>query len=89
MNGLRAPAPAKINPVLRVLARRDDGFHELETLFQAIALSERPRTRRATDGGVARAALSIVVSDTVRPRTLKGSQGGRGCESPGPVNARV
>ena len=29
-------APAKVNLFLRVLRRRSDGFHELETLFQAI-----------------------------------------------------
>jgi 4-diphosphocytidyl-2-C-methyl-D-erythritol kinase len=29
-------APAKVNLFLRVLHRRSDGFHELETLFQAI-----------------------------------------------------
>ena len=29
-------APAKVNLFLRVSRRRSDGFHELETLFQAI-----------------------------------------------------
>lgn len=31
-------APAKVNLYLRVLHRRPDGFHELETLFQAVSL---------------------------------------------------
>jgi 4-diphosphocytidyl-2-C-methyl-D-erythritol kinase len=31
-------APAKVNLFLRVLHRRDDGYHELETLLQAISL---------------------------------------------------
>ena len=31
-------APAKINLTLRVLDRRDDGYHELDTVFQAIDL---------------------------------------------------
>jgi len=33
-------APAKINLFLRVLGRRSDGFHELETLFQAVDLCD-------------------------------------------------
>lgn len=37
---LRVEAPAKVNLLLRILARRPDGYHELETLFQAVALSD-------------------------------------------------
>lgn len=36
-------APAKVNLFLRVLDRRSDGFHELDTLFQAISLSDGVR----------------------------------------------
>jgi 4-diphosphocytidyl-2-C-methyl-D-erythritol kinase len=34
-------APAKVNLVLEVGNRRSDGFHELATVFQSIALSDR------------------------------------------------
>ncbi len=38
MTRLVADTPAKINLTLRVLDRRSDGFHELDTVFQAIDL---------------------------------------------------
>ncbi len=34
-------SPAKINWILRVPGRRDDGFHEIETIFQTISLGDR------------------------------------------------
>ena len=39
-DSLRVRAPAKVNLFLRVLARREDGFHDVETLFQAIDLCD-------------------------------------------------
>lgn len=38
---LVAWCPAKVNLALRVVARREDGYHELETWFQAIDLWDR------------------------------------------------
>lgn len=37
---VRIEAPAKINLFLRVVRRREDGYHEIETLLQAITLSD-------------------------------------------------
>ncbi len=34
------PAPAKINPFLRVLGRRDDGYHDIDTLILPITLAD-------------------------------------------------
>jgi 4-diphosphocytidyl-2-C-methyl-D-erythritol kinase len=41
MKSLRVQTPAKINLALRVLGVRQDGYHDLETLFQAIDLYDR------------------------------------------------
>lgn len=35
---IKAQAPAKINLYLRVLNKRDDGYHNIESVFQAISL---------------------------------------------------
>lgn len=37
---IRVRAPAKVNLTLRILERMDDGFHRLETLFQAVGLED-------------------------------------------------
>jgi 4-diphosphocytidyl-2-C-methyl-D-erythritol kinase len=41
MRTLHGWAPAKINLGLRVLERRDDGYHELRTILQTISLADR------------------------------------------------
>lgn len=40
MNELNLPSPAKINLFLHINARRPDGYHELQTLFQFLSLSD-------------------------------------------------
>lgn len=42
-------APAKINWMLRVLGKRPDGFHEIETIFQTISLRDRIEIRPARE----------------------------------------
>lgn len=43
------PARAKINPFLRVVRRRDDGFHEIETLILPITLADGVQAVPAED----------------------------------------
>ncbi len=38
---IQLEAPAKINLILRVLRKRDDGYHELETWMQKVSLCDR------------------------------------------------
>lgn len=37
---VRVSAPAKVNLTLRILERMEDGYHRLETLFQAVGLED-------------------------------------------------
>lgn len=46
----RVEAQAKINLYLRVLSREPSGYHQLETLFQRIALSDSIAVRRGASG---------------------------------------
>lgn len=43
-------APAKVNLYLDVLGRRDDGYHELETLFAALSWGDEVRVAVGGDG---------------------------------------
>ena len=53
--------PGKVNLGLRVLGRRDDGFHEIVTLFQAIDLADRLTIEES-------ASLTLQVDDPEVPR---------------------
>jgi 4-diphosphocytidyl-2-C-methyl-D-erythritol kinase len=59
---MRVFAPAKINLSLRVLRRRDDGFHEIETLMAPVAIRDTLDIARSNGGGIA-----FTCSDTTLP----------------------
>jgi 4-diphosphocytidyl-2-C-methyl-D-erythritol kinase len=40
-------APAKINLYLKVLSKRDDGYHQIETVFERISLADRLSVEKA------------------------------------------
>jgi 4-diphosphocytidyl-2-C-methyl-D-erythritol kinase len=52
-------APAKLNLYLEVLGRRDDGFHELETLMSPIRLFDRLEWRPALSRDAGRFSLRL------------------------------
>lgn len=47
---LGLPAPAKLNRMLHITARRSDGYHELQTLFQFLEHGDRLDMQRRRDG---------------------------------------
>ncbi|WP_347257451.1 4-(cytidine 5'-diphospho)-2-C-methyl-D-erythritol kinase [Methylocaldum sp.] len=49
---LRLPAPAKLNLMLRIVGRRDDGYHLLQTVFQFIDRCDWITLRRRSDGRI-------------------------------------
>jgi 4-diphosphocytidyl-2-C-methyl-D-erythritol kinase len=49
---VRVLAPAKVNLWLRVLGRRSDGFHDLDTLFQAVDLCDEVQVSVEAGAGV-------------------------------------
>ena len=55
-------APAKVNLSLRVLRRRDDGFHEIETLMAPIAIRDTLDIEQRDGGGI-----EFKCSDTTLP----------------------
>jgi len=50
------PAPAKLNLFLRIVGRRTDGYHELQTAFQLLDWGDSVRLRPHPDGAIRRAA---------------------------------
>jgi 4-diphosphocytidyl-2-C-methyl-D-erythritol kinase len=48
------PAPAKLNLFLRILGRRDDGYHRLQTVFQLLDWGDTVRLRTRPDGRIQR-----------------------------------
>lgn len=48
------PAPAKLNLMLRVVGRRADGYHLLQTVFRLIDYGDELRFRVRADGAIAR-----------------------------------
>lgn len=50
------PAPAKLNLFLRILGRRPDGYHRLQTVFQLLDWGDTVRLRVREDGRIQRIA---------------------------------
>lgn len=54
------PAPAKLNLFLRIVGRRNDGYHELQTVFQLLEWGDVVHLRVREDGQILRAGGGTV-----------------------------
>ena len=50
VNEIVIPSPAKINLFLEIVARRPDGYHEIESIMQLVELCDDVRLRRCRHG---------------------------------------
>ncbi len=76
------PAPAKINLFLSITGRRDDGYHELQTVFQFLELSDILKFELVPDSGeitVLCPGLDIPVEDNLVFRAATLLQQASGC----------
>jgi 4-diphosphocytidyl-2-C-methyl-D-erythritol kinase len=83
MEALESPAHAKVNVFLRVLGRRDDGYHDVETLLLPISLADHVTVETADEltlsleGPAAEGVAADVTNLALRAaRTLAAEAGG-------------
>jgi 4-diphosphocytidyl-2-C-methyl-D-erythritol kinase len=57
------PAPAKLNLMLRLVGRRADGYHLLQSVFQLLDWGDTVRLRLRADGRIQRHAGAVGVED--------------------------
>lgn len=68
MSTVVRPSPCKVNLLLNILRRREDGFHELETVMQPVQLCDRLEVSNATAGitlSCSNAALPVDATNLV------------------------
>lgn len=75
------PAPAKLNLMLRVVGRRPDGYHELQTVFQFIDHGDWLWFDVRADGNVRRCAAldGVPEDDDLTVRAARALQRATGC----------
>jgi 4-diphosphocytidyl-2-C-methyl-D-erythritol kinase len=76
------PAPAKLNLTLRILRQRDDGYHELQTVFQFIDYCDQLNFNVRTDGKIIRDVnmLDIPITQDLTVRAAQALQTATNCK---------
>ena len=74
------PAPAKLNLFLHVTGRRPDGYHELQTAYQLLDLSDTLEFIPSTDGIISRdsGAATVAAEDDLAVRAAHALRAGAG-----------
>lgn len=69
------PAPAKLNLFLRIVGRRDDGYHLLQTVYRLLDWGDEIRLRVRDDGAISRGGASpIAIEDDLAMRAARALQ---------------
>jgi len=63
MQSLELESPSKLNLMLHITGRRDDGYHLLQTVFQLIDLSDRMKFEVTRDAEICRANSNTPVAE--------------------------
>ncbi len=74
------PAPAKLNLFLRIVGRRDDGYHRLQTVFQLLDWGDDVTLRLRGDGRIVRHAgpPGVSADDDLAVRAARALQAASG-----------
>jgi 4-diphosphocytidyl-2-C-methyl-D-erythritol kinase len=81
--GRPLPAPAKLNLFLRVLGRRDDGYHDIQTVFQLLDYGDELLFHPRPDGRIVRTAgpAGVAPDDDLAVRAARLLRRATGCEA--------
>jgi 4-diphosphocytidyl-2-C-methyl-D-erythritol kinase len=79
--GRPLPAPAKLNLFLRVLGRRDDGYHDIQTVFQLLDHGDELLFHPRPDGAIVRTAgpAGVASDDDLTVRAARLLRRATGC----------
>ncbi len=80
---LVVPAPAKVNLFLHVVGRRDDGYHDIESLMVALDFADVVSLEQRVDGAIARtrAVDGVAHDDDLTVRAARALKRASGCDA--------
>ncbi|WMC09703.1 4-(cytidine 5'-diphospho)-2-C-methyl-D-erythritol kinase [Oceanimonas pelagia] len=76
---MRLPAPAKLNLFLYITGRRDDGYHNLQTLFQFVDFGDELRFEAADELTLSPALPGVATENNLIIRAARLLQSHTGC----------